>query len=328
MGAKMKEPEGRDDPERRSFRAALCGLRRAYAQEDGGHVITAYEEAQRRSWTFGLLAAVLERVYPVRAFLRLAADLFDPAIGQEGLHAGCRRILNSLPFDWNAVLPSEGEERLRTAPVIFYGNHPSLLTPFLVAACVDREDLAFMSTSYVRRLIPSFRKYCLRLEVSLTRSWTEWRRGGLRRVLAYRLLSVLHAVPRPDEAKEINRRAIGDAVDFLQSGGSVMIIPGGGGKRDRDWFPGIGLIAKRLVENPGAEPVWVAPIREENCSNKRIYATLLSGPFARVRRRRNDRHPVCIRIAAPTRLTEVIGKTPSVTSAVAALRDHYRRAFS
>jgi len=318
---------GSHELSRLSFGAALAHLREVYAREDAGHVVTAYDEARRRSWAFRALTAVLERIYPVRAFLAVAADLFDPAIGEHGLHGGCRRILDTLSFDWESVVPDEEREKLEMAPVMFYGNHPSLLTPFLVAAAVDRDDLAFLSTSYVRRLIPRFSRYCLRLEVSLTEDWKEWRRGGLRRVLAYRLLSVLHAVPSPDEAKEINRNAIRDAVERLRAGGSIMIIPSGGGKNDRTWYPGIGVIATRLTENPGRDDIWVAPIREENCSNKRVYTILLRGPFARLRRRRHARRPVRILIAPPAPLREIVGEGPTVETAVRNLRAHYRLTF-
>lgn len=310
-----------------TFRTALEELQRAYADLDGEPVVAAYDDARRRSRTFRILTSVLERVYPVRAFLRIAAEVFDPAIGEKGLHAGCRHILDSLPSEWECVLPTDDLERLRDAPVIFYGNHPSLLTPFLLAASIDRDDLSFLSTSYVRRLIPSFRPYGLRLEVSLTRSWAEWRRGGLRRVLAYRLLNVIHAVPSPAEAKEINRQAIDEAVARVRAGESIMIIPSGGGKKDRTWYSGIGIIARRLLEDPGQTPTWVVPTREENSSNQRIYATLMTGLVARLRRRRFERHPVRILIASPTRLSDVIDQTGTVEDAVASLRRHYERTF-
>jgi hypothetical protein len=326
-GRAMGREKRRREADRTSFRTALRELQRAYSDPNAGHVIHAYDDARRRSRLFGVLTAAIERIYPVREFLRLAADLFDPAIGEYGLHGGCRRILDALPLEWECVLPQGAIDRLRTAPVIFYGNHPSLLTPFLLAASIDREDVSFLSTSYVRRLIPSFRDYCLRLEVSLTRSWTEWRRGGLRRALAYRLLSLIHAVPSPAEAKRINRQAIEDALARLRAGESIMIIPGGGGKRDRKWFPGIGIIARRLVEEPGREPAWVVPVREENSSNQRLYAMLMHGILARARRRRFDRLPVRFLLAAPTPLVDVVGTVPTVEGAVAALRSHCRRAF-
>jgi len=322
MGAALQE-----ELDRLSFRAAVAKLRCAYEQDDAGHVVTAYDDARRRSCLFRLLTGLLEPIYPVRGFLRSAADLFDPAISEDGLHGGCRRILDTLPLDWECQTSAADAAVLRFASVIFYGNHPSLLTPFLAAACVDREDLRFCSTSYVRRLIPSFSGYSYPLEVPLTRSWTEWKRGGARRVLAYRLISLLHAVPSPDEAKRVNLEALGRAADHLRCGGSIMIIPGGGGKRDRTWFSGIGILATDLIGNPGAEPVYVVATREENCSNRRMYATLMRGPIALVRRRLMSRRPVRMRFARPIPLREVVGENPTVAGAVDALRRHYEAAF-
>ena len=323
MGVAPQEERGR-----LSFRAAVAELRRVYEQDDAGHVVAAYDDARRRSCLFRLLTGLLEPIYPVRGFLRHAADLFDPAIAEEGLHGGCRRILDTLPLDWECQANAADASALRFAPVIFYGNHPSLLTPFLAAAGVDREDLRFCSTSYVKRLIPSFGGYCYPLEVPLTRSWTEWKRGGARRVLAYRLISLLHSVPSPDEARRVNLETLGRAAKHLRCGGSVMIIPGGGGKRDRAWFSGIGILATDLIENPGAEPVYVVPTREENCCNRRIYATLMRGPVALARRGLMSHRPVRIRFAHPVPLLDVVGESPTIAGAVSALRRHYETAFA
>lgn len=313
--------------DRIGFRAALRNLKRAYDDLDAGHVLDAYDEARRRSLGFRMVAAGLERVYPVRAFLDRAAHVFDPAIGELGLHAGCRQVFEHLGIPWEAAIPRGAEEALRTKPVLFYGNHPSLLTPFLAAAAIDREDLHFCSTNYVRRLIPRFRSYCHPLEIPLTRSWTEWRRGGLQRVLAYRLLSLLHTVPGPAEAREINLAALDRAADDLRNGGSVMIIPGGGGRRDRTWFGGIGILARSLLAQPGADDVLAVPIREENSSNHRVYAILMNGPLARLRRRMLDRRAVRMRFAPPVPLREVVGEVDSTADAVQALRAHYDSCF-
>ena len=296
-------------------------------RSDLGSVAAAYDEARRRSRLFRLAAALLEPVYPVRAFLIQAAELFEPSIRDLGLHAGCRKILDVLPLEWACRYPSEGEELVRTAPVLLYGNHPSLLTPFLVAACVGRDDLHFCSMDYVRRLVPSMGAYCHPLELSLTRSWVEWKRGGFRRVLAFRLLSLLGSDRSPEAARETNREALRNAVADLRDGQSVMIIPGGGGKRNRVWFSGIGVLAKRLIEDPGAPRVYVVPTREENCSNRRVYAMLMRGPVARLSRRIRSRRPVRLVFGEPTPLSELVYPAFSVAEAVEALRAHYESTF-
>lgn len=324
----MSSTNGRHERTHRlGFKGALAELRHVYEDNEAGHVVDAFDDARRRSWTFRLLTGALERFYPVRAFLYRAAYLLDPSIGERGLHAGCRRIFETLALDWEPVIAAGGEETLRSGPIIFYGNHPSLLTPFLAAAAIDREDLFFCSTNYVRRLIPSFRKYSYPLEVSLTRSWTEWKRGGLQRVLAYRLVSLLHSVPEADAARETNLEALRQAARDLRDGGSVMIIPSGGGKRDRTWFAGIGILARDLLDNPGGEDVLVVAIREENSSNKRIYASMMNGPIACLKRRYLYRRPIRFTFAEPLLLTDVAGDAGTVRDTVAALRTHYETRF-
>jgi hypothetical protein len=313
--------------ERLSFREAMVELRRAYDAADGGHILDAFDEARRRSPLFRGLAAVLERAYPVRAFLERAASTFDPLIADFGLYQGCRRIFGALGITWACRIPPDAAETLRTRPVIFYGNHPSLLTPFLLAASIEREDLRFCSTSYVRRLVPSFRPYCLPLEVPLTQSWVEWRRGGLRRVLAYRLLSLLHRVPDREAARASNLDTLRRSADHLRAGGAVMIIPGGGGKRDRAWFPGIGILARELLEGSGAQPVHVVPTQEENSSNHRIYASLQRGPLARIKNHVYSRRPIRLTFAEPALLEVVVGSAATVPAIVAALRAHYESCF-
>ena len=312
---------------RRSFWAALAELRRAYADEDAGTVFSAFDRAREDSRTFQVLTTLLERVYPVRTFLGLAANAFDRAIAEDGLHEGCRRILEEVKIDWERRARGEDEAIFATAPILFYGNHPSLLTPFLVAAGVNRPDLRIFSTSYVQRLVPSLVPFSYSFEVPLTRSWTEWRRGGLRRVLAYRLLSLLHSVPSAAEAKAANQRGLEQGLAHVRRGGCIMIVPSGGGNRERRWFSGIGVLARGLVDQPGSGVPYVVPIREEYCSNKRIYAHIMRGPIARAKNLLFHRHPVRITFAPPIRLTDVLGDVSTVDETTEALRRHYLSAF-
>jgi len=318
--------EGRKNA-RRSFREAFHELRRAYQREDAGTVLAAFDEARATSLGFRFITGALERFYPVRAFLSVASEVFDPALGALGLHQGCRELLDAASVEWEAALSDEHAETLRTAPVLFCSNHPSLLTPFLVAATIEREDLRFLSTNYVRRLLPNLQPYSFAFEVPLTRSWTEWRRGGLRRVLVYRLLSLLHRVPPPEAAKEVNRRGLEDGIAHLVEGGSVLIAPGGGGKRDRRWFSGIGILVCQALESAGADPIYLVPVLEENCTNQRIYAHLMRGPIARAKRALMHRRPVRITFGTPKPLGEIIAPGATTQEAVDAARSYYDRQF-
>jgi hypothetical protein len=320
-------PDGRSSKSVRHHRGyslgeALSHLRAAYAGGGIDDLLAAYNDASAVSSVLRRVFPILERVYPVQTFLELASKL-NHDIDEHGLHVGCQQFLNGLSLPWECKLSAVCEETAHRSPVIFYGNHPSMLTPFLLAASVDRPDLRYFSTSYVCRLVPSFGERSYPMELPLTRSWTEWRRGGLRRVLAYRLVSLLHALPDVDDAKQMNHRGLEDGADHVRRGGCVMICPGGGGKRDRRWYPGIGVLVKALSEHPAPEPVYMVPVTEENCTNKRIYTRLMHGPMSRVKRSVLYRRPIRITFSDPVPLTDVASPKASVRQVVEWLRTYY-----
>jgi len=310
-----------------SARVAVARMRDAYAAGDIVGLVRAYQQAPRESRLLRVALPLLGSFYPVAAFLELAEQL-DGNIAEDGLHEGCRRFLRDLAIGWECDLPERHRAIAETQPVIFYGNHPSLLTPFLVAAGVERHDLRFFSSSYACHLIRSLSDVSYPMEVPLTRSWTEWRRGGWKRVLAYRLLSLLHDVPDAETTKAINRRSLELGSSHVRRGGSAMICPGGGGKRDRYWYPGIGSLVKRLQESPGDREVYLLPIREENCTNKRVYAQLMEGPVARLKRSTFHRGPVRILFADPIPLRDIGSTSSSVEQIVEILRTHYESLFA
>ena len=311
----------------RSARVAIDRMRDAYAAGDIVGLIRAYRQAPGESRLLRVALSLLESFYPLPAFLELAAHL-DRNIGDDGLHVGCRRFFQEIAFDWQYDLSGPHKEIAETHPVIFFGNHPSLLTPFLVAASVNRSDLRYFSTSFVCRLIPSFGEISYPMEVPLTRSWTEWRRGGWKRVLAYRLISLLHDLPDGEETKTINCRSLALGASHVRQGGSVMICPGGGGKHDRRWYPGIGSLLKNLQQAPGDREAYLVPIREENCTNKRVYAHLMDGPMARLKESVLYRGPVRITIADPIPLSRIISPASTAEQIVELLRAHYNSLFA
>jgi len=302
-------------------------MRRAYAEGDIAELINAYKRASDVSLSLRSLLSLLEFFYPLGAFLELAARL-DRKIADHGFHEGCRQFLGDLKIEWACDLPERHRAIVETQPVIFFGNHPSLLTPFLVAASVDRSDLRYFMTSYVCRLIPSFEEVSYPMEVPLTRSWTEWRRGGWKRALVYRLVSLLHDLPDTEEVKAINRSSLALGASHVRIGGSVMICPSGGGTQDRRWYPGIGSLVKSLQQAPSDREIYLVPIREENCTNKRVYAHLMDGPIARLKESVLYRGPVRIAIAEPIPLSRLASPSSTAEQIVEILRAHYDALFA
>lgn len=275
----------------------------------------------------GPALCLLDRLYPIRALLDIIGHL-DPLIGAEGLPAGSRWLLDTQVVNWTADLPPATREVLASEPALIYGNHPSMLTPFLVAAHVDRPDLRILSASFMPRLLPSYAAYALPIELPLDQGWEQFRRGGLQRVVVAHVIGLLQdSVPR-DEAREANRRALTSAVEHIRRGGCVLIAPSGGSKRHSPWHPGIGHIVKSLAQEAGEREAFLVPFWESCSSDNRVRATLGRGPVARLKRRVMYRKPVGIQFAEPARIS-ALGPLPGhVPDLVRLLRESYDAAFA
>ncbi|TFH08012.1 MAG: hypothetical protein E4H08_08540 [Candidatus Atribacteria bacterium] len=315
------------DSERCGFRDSLEALRIAYSQGDAKQLHDAYVESRKTSRFLGATLPLFENVYPVRRFLAMAARL-EASMAQHGLHTGCQQFFESVSIPWQCNLPESIREIAENESVIFFGNHPSLFTPFLTAACVNRPDFRFFSTKYVCNLLPTMGAASFPMEVPLTRSWTEWRRSGWQRALVYRLISLVHDMPSPEDIREGNRASLIAGANYIRQGGSAIICPGGGGKaKDRKWYAGIGSLVKQLQESSGDRTVYLLPFREENCSNKRIYAHIQNGPISRVKNAVVYRGPIRIRFAEPIPLSEVGTPEFTVQQIVDFLKEHYESLF-
>ena len=97
--------------------------------------------------------------------------------------------------------------------------------------------------------------------------------------------------------------------------------------RDRKWYAGIGSLIKQLQESPGENPVYLLPYREENCSNKRIYAHIQKGPLARFKNAAVYRGPILLRFGDPIPLAGIGTPESTVYQLVDLLKDYYDGLF-
>jgi hypothetical protein len=301
----------------------MARLRSAYQAYDIEGLYQAVRDSLAAPLQVRIVFRAIESFYPLSKLLAIAGEL-DRAIGRRGLHAGCRQVMARY-VDCTLSVDPRAAEVMSDAAVIFYGNHPSMLTPFLMAGSVAREDLRFVSTDYVRHLIPRLREYSFPIERSLTKVANQVRRGGITRWMVGALLSCVHPVLPREESRTINRRSLGAAADYVRGGGSVFICPDGGGKRLRHWYPGIGVLIKSAMES--SRPVYLIPLHERNSSNHRVTCTLLSGPIAWTKRKFFYRRPVVLEFAAPIRLDKAAVQQQSPLELTAWLRTHYFSAF-
>jgi hypothetical protein len=120
-------------------------------------------------------------------------------------------------------------------------------------------------------------------------------------------------MPCPEEIRAGNRDSLIAGAEYIRQGGSAIICPGGGGKaKDRKWYAGIGSLVKQLQESPEERPIYLLPFREDNCSNKRIYAFVQRGPVSRIKNIVAYRGPIRIRFAEPIPVREI--GTPEFTA--------------
>jgi hypothetical protein len=270
---------------------------------------------------------MVETAYPVRRILAFAAQL-EASMAEHGLHRGCERFFQHLAIPRALELPKPVRAVAQDAPVVFFGNHPSLFTPFLVVASINRLDVRWFSSKYVCNLLPSIKTASFPMEVPLTRSWTEWRRGGWKRALIYRMIALLHDMPKEEEIRASNRANLLAGAKHVRKGGSVILCPGGGGKaRDRKWYAGIGALIKELQRSHGERAVYLVPFREENCSNKRIYAYLQRGLIARIKKVTVHKGPIRLRFATPIPVAKIETSDRTDQQIADSLKARYERLF-
>ena len=313
------EPKGEQggDGKQRGIRQTLRSLQASLGDPAALH--HAYLSAKHGALSSRLLLGVVDRIYPAAEFLRLACEL-DQGIRKDGYAAACQEAAVRLVGPWQIMIPPETTGLAESGGAVFYGNHPSLMTPFLLGAAIPRPDLRFVSTGYVCKLIPEFGNRSFAVEMPLDRVTKELRRGGTRRVLAHLLMSLLHAVPDQDELKIRNRLALSQAADHVRHGGALVICPDGGGTRSGRWYPGIAQIAQ-TVRTAGASAHFV-PFHEANCTNGRVYARLMRGLLPALRRRWHGRRPVSLSFGEPISHA-ALPANASIEELLDALRGHY-----
>jgi hypothetical protein len=178
------------------------------------------------------------------------------------------------------------------------------------------------------QFLPAVTPYALPLQRSLLRRWRDRFGSGFQHTLALSLLFLVEEQKRYAEAREHNQRALRAAVEHVRGGGSVLIFPMGEATGWRDWFPGIGILARDLATTAAEHPAYFAPFLVENESNARLYSLLSTSPFGRWRRRRLSRDPVRIQFGCPVPVEDIVqDPTLSPPTLARQLQKQYRGSF-
>jgi 1-acyl-sn-glycerol-3-phosphate acyltransferase len=205
-------------------------------------------------------------------------------------------LLSKLPDRWEIPMLECARAPLRRSPLLVFGNHPSMLTPFLLAAALERDDLRILAHRYVTTLVPSMASYVLPLEPT---HLVSARRRGLAtpaHALSLSALRQLDGLVDEAEARRVNRAALDEGVRHVLAGGALAIFPNGGRESGR-WYPGLG----RLVDALRGSDALLVPVREAGSSNRRVYRLL------RGRRRRAPlREPIRFYVGEPIPMRRLV----------------------
>ena len=305
----------------------LAQLRAAYQR--GG--IPAFQEvhlaALRQNWTYRTMWRLVDFASPISSLLTLTGDL-DRRVGEVGLCAAANAMIKTLAFSCEKRSPVEQAEILSTAPLLIYGNHPSMLTPILIAAALNRSDLRIVALGYVGKLVPNLEPYLFPLQASQRRTLRGRSRSGMAHALSLSLIYHLDGQLNSEVARDQNQAALSKATRHVLGGGAAMIFPGGGGKETRGWFSGIGVIAANLARAAGCDTVYLVPVRISNSSNSRVYSMLSKNPLSRIRRRLLYRQPMQLTFEKPFPLVSLIkGQNRSPQYLASLLQNHYETLF-
>ncbi|MBC7221154.1 hypothetical protein H5T55_06800 [Candidatus Bipolaricaulota bacterium] len=253
---------------RRRWADLIRQLRVAYADGDVGSIRDLWYKAVAEPG-LGFWLRFWNRLYPLQALLDVSYEL-DRRMAGEGLARASRWLLDEGVGRWASEVPPATSAALASEPVILYGNHPTLLTPFLVSAHVARPDYRIVAASFLEKFLPAFGQYAISVELPVNQWWKQLWQGGLGRLVVAYWATRLRPVPPRPTARQRNRTALEAAAAHVRGGGALLIAPGGWSRSAKRWYPGIGRIVRGLADEPGERPVLLVGYLEEGTSDRLV----------------------------------------------------------
>jgi len=278
--------------------------------------------ALNSSLSYRFFCGLLDLVYPATALLDVLKDL-DHRAEESGLARALTGVLELLPTPCRTAFPAQGEDQIRTHPIVVFGKHGSILTPFLVATSLSRLDLKMLGASYVAKLGPNIARTMYPVDLPIPTFRRAARRGILLRIGAW-LTAKLDTPVDKMVARERNRTSLIRAAEHVLGGGALLIAPDARNPKEK-WRSGIGILVAHIARSDTAlhetrlvpYRVW-APITG-------IFHLLSRNPFLRAVGRWQYRQPVRVVLGEPILLSEVIRRTGLDPIAITEhLESHYR----
>jgi hypothetical protein len=305
-----------------TIRRIVADLKASFAAGGIEAMAQTHSAAMKSSLPYRLLCGLVDLVFPATSLLDIAEDV-DGHVGELGVAGGSKEVLKRLPTPWLAELPMLGAGKIKTCPIVVFGKHGSLLTPFLVAASLDRPDLKMLAASYVARLGPNIARSMYPVQLPIPSFRSAGRTGILPRISAW-LTSRLESPTAKAATREQNRTSLVHAAEHVRSGGALLIAPDAGA-HEAKWRPGIGLLVTHLAPSGGRNrEIYLVPYRIW-ASITGLFRLLSRNPVTRALGRWQYRRPIRVAFGEPIPLSVVIEQTGLDPSAITEyLQTHYR----
>ena len=311
---------------RRRWADLIRQLRVAYADGDVGSIRNLWYKAVAEPG-LGMWLRLSNRFYPLQSLLDVAHEL-DRRMAEHGLARASRWLLDEGVGRWVSEVPPATRAALASEPVILYGNHPTLLTPFLVSAHVERPDHRIVAASFLEKFLPAFGQYAISVELPVNQWWKQLWQGGLGRLVVAYWATRLRPVPPRPTARQRNRAALERATAHVRGGGSLLIAPSGWNRSGKRWYPGIGRIVRGLADGSGERPVLLVAYNEEGTSDRLVRRLLENAQRGSGRPEvAPDRVPR-VRFSEPMPLSAFSPNEGTVEDLVERLRRRYEGTFA
>ena len=268
-GGSRRGERGTDRPEAYSlpgnWKGVLASFGQALSEEGSSGLASTYEMLMRGPIRFRAALRAIESVFPLKRVGSMGAE-FDARIARDGLSEASRWLLTESGIPWKAEFPEIGRELLESGPLVIYGNHPSLATPFILAAVLEHPRLGYISSAYVSNLLPAMVPHLFAVELIRHQQVRNRPGSGVAHLVAHSLLADIYERPSREVARAANREVISNAAKHVTQGGALVIYPAGGGK-DRLWYPifssrrSTRCILFRCASTTTPTPVCIAPCR-------------------------------------------------------------------
>ena len=300
-----------------SIRSILLDLRTSFDAGGIEAVAKTHRAAVQTHFAYRMLSGLTNLLVPVNALLRIAEDA-DRQVGHLGVARGTQEVLKRLPAPCQVDFPERGREIIQSQPLVVFGKHGSVLTPFIIAASLDRSDLRMLTASYVAKIGPNTSAASFPVYLPPPTIRHSGRGGILPRVIGW-LTSRLVPPMEKSEAQERNRAALRNAANHVRDGGTLLIAPDGRDSKAK-WQKGIGLLVAQLAESES----WLVPYRIWT-SNTAVFRMFSCNPILRALAVHHYRRGIRVAFAEPISVASVIEKTGRDAVAITAhLEAHYR----